>query len=84
MAFARTIVTFFTEDKSKKINNFLKIELSREVDRFYFNTIIKYILRFTVALPLIFACVILVIFCCNNLTEGAFLISPVASLGLAF
>ena len=26
-------------------------------------------LRFTVALPLIFACVILFIFCCNNLTE---------------
>ena len=30
-----------------------------------------FILRFTVALPLIFPCVIMVIFCSNYLTEGA-------------
>ena len=29
------------------------------------------ILRFTVALPLIFPCVIMIIFCSNYLTEGA-------------
>ena len=30
-----------------------------------------FILRFTVALPLIFPCVIMIIFCSNYLTEGA-------------
>ena len=41
------------------------------------------ILRFTVALPLIFPCVIMITFCSYYFTLGSpFLISPVASLGL--
>ena len=42
-----------------------------------------YILRFTVALPLIFPCVIMITFCSYYCTLGSpFLIIPVASLGL--
>ena len=50
---------------------------------FHFFCLFFYILRFTVALPLIFPCVIMITFCSYYFTLGSpFLISPVASLGL--
>ena len=71
------------KERIKSLVFFLSLSLFFSLELWLVRLSNIFIIRFTVALPLIFLCIIMIIFCFNYFNWGSpFLISPVASLGL--